>query len=210
MLFELPDGRVDQSVSPLEVVKFARKPLIRWSHAEAQERLAAFARKYVPAELLEQCLGELNRPGTATADWARKVAVAVYAARIRFGEEAVLEFIEDIAKHFMGDAITFAGQRFYAECFALHGTLARDHFVEHSPHLRTALFYRPHGNLFYDSLAEYFPERTRRLKLGTAWTARRLARHNGMLFSHPGGTAKDYEAAILNSTPFSDYYEAAR
>ena len=133
----------------------------------------------------------------------------MYASRIRFGEAGVLAFIADIEKYVVCETLSPSLKRYYTECFVQHGAAARNHFVEHSPFLRTMLFHRPHGNLFYDSLAEYFPARTRWLKRGTAWTARRLARHGGLLFSLPGGSAADYETAILNSTPFPEYYEAS-
>ena len=127
---------------------------------------------------------------------------------LAFGEESVQEFIDDIGKSVYGDTITFAGRRYFTECFALHGTAARDHFVEHSSHLRTAMFSRPHGHYFCEGLAEYFPAPGWKLKRGTAWTARRMARHDGLVFNHADRTAAAYEAAILNSTPFSDYFEA--
>ena len=210
ILYDTPDGRSETSVSPLEALPFRRKPKIKWSHAEARERLATFAARNVPAEYLDSCLAELGRPGGSTADWVRKIAAVVYSSRIRFGEAGVMAFVADLEKYVVCDSVTAAVKRYYAECFAQYGAVARDQLVEHSPFLRAMLFYRPRGNLFYDSLAEYFPARTRWLERGTAWTARRLARHNGLLFALAGGTAADYEAAILNSTPFAEYYEAAR
>jgi hypothetical protein len=208
VLFESPGGGVEQHLSPLEAVKFRRKPLIRWSNQEAQERLMQFAKKYVPDEFREHVIGELNKPCAQTLDWVRKIAVVIYASNPRFGEEAATEYINDAEKWIIGDNIHTGGKRFFLESFAIHGPRARDHFVENSGYIRNMVYYRRYSNMYYDSLAEYFPEDTWKLRWGTRWTARRLARHNGALFVHPDG--KDgYEQAILNSTPFRKYYEAA-
>jgi len=207
ILFETPTARLEQHISPLEAMIFTRKPLMRWSTQEAQERLLAFARKYVPNEFKEHVLGELNKPSNSTIDWCRKMAVVVYASNPRFGEEAATEYINDAEKYIIGDTVSMGGKRFFLESFATHGPRARDHFVENSGYIRNMLFYRRHKNMYYDSLAEYFPENNWKLRRGTAWTAKRMHRHNGLLFYHPDGQA-GYEKAILNSTPFRDYCEA--
>lgn len=205
--FETPSAKMEQHISPLETIRFSRKPLTRWSNQEAQERLLAFARKYVPNEFKEHVLGELSVPSNSTIDWCRKMAVVIYASNPRFGEEAATEYINDAEKYIIGDTVSAGGKRFFLESFATHGPRARDHFVENSGYIRNMVFYRRYKNMYYDSLAEYFPENTWKLRMGTAWTAKRMHRHDGRLFYHPDGRA-GYEKAILNSTPFRDYYEA--
>ena len=204
--YETAAGGLAVSVSPVQSLRFARKPLHKVSKPEALARLATFCRKWLPEHYREGLRPELGRRPDTTAAWQRQVGAAIYGAAIGFGVENVEAFVADVERYLVCDTADVSARRFVVESFAAHGGGARDTLVDYNPALSMAMLLRPQGNLFYDSLAEYFPERTWKLALGTRLTAWRLARHDGATLHTPGGFA-GYHAALLNSTPFRDYYE---
>ena len=208
LLYETATGELTKTVNLLEEVRFARKPLARVSVADAHERLQAFCAKWVPQHHRDVFAAELSRPASDAHTWGRQVGIAVYGATVGFGEASVRAFLKDYESHLVFDTFGGWNRRYLVEHFATYGALAKDALVEHGSVLRNMILYRTFGNLFYHSLAEYFPEPTAKLKWGSWFSARRMARHDGVLFHHPGGQP-GYERAILNSTPFREYYEAS-
>ncbi len=206
LMYETSNGSMITSVNLMEEVRFRRKPLARVSVTDAHLKLQAFIAKWVPRHLRDMHAAELARPAGDAHTWGRQVAVAVYGAAVGFGEENVRAFLADYETHLVFDTFSDWTTRHLVEHFAIYGATAKDMLVEHGLVLSNMILYRTHGNLFYDSQAEYFPEPTRNLRYGTWFSARRMARHDGQLLHHPGGQP-GYQQAILNSTPFRDYYE---
>jgi hypothetical protein len=206
VLFEKSDGELMRSVPFFEGTKFRRKPLTKISTDDAMNRLGQFARKRIAPATWDAIRTDFGKPPATTKDWIQQIGVVVYAAEIEFGEEGIKDFTKDYEKLLYNAVFEIGYRRYILESFAAHGTPARDTFVELSPQLSNLLFYRPHQNLFYESLQEYFPEKTSKLLWGTWFTAKRLGKHNGSVFYHPDGQA-GFQKAILNSTPFANYYE---
>ena len=204
--FESATGVLKTSTSPTQFLRVRRKPLCRVSKDDALARLNTFARKWIPEHYYEGVRRELGHRPDTTAGWHRQIAVAAYAAAVGFGVENVEAYLDDVEKYLVCDTPDPNSRRFALESFGARGGAARDSVIDFNPLLSRARLMRPGGNLFYDSLAEYFPVRSWKLDLGTRLSAYRLAKHNGEVLYHPGGYRGFYEA-ILNSTPFREYYE---
>jgi hypothetical protein len=206
LLYETNTGALTKSVNVFEEVRMRRKPLARVSVAGAHEKLHAFLAKWVPRHYQDVFAAEISRPAADADAWGRQVAVAVYGAAVDFGEENVLEFLRDYESHLVYDTFSMWTRRYLLEHFACFGSLAKDALVERGGVLGNMILYRARGNLFYESMAEYFPERTRSLDWGTWLSARRMARHDGTIIHHPGGRP-GFLAGIENSTPYREYFE---
>ena len=206
LLYETSTGRLTQSVHPLEEVRFRRKPMARLSVDEAHRRLHQFAQKWVPRHDRDVHQADLGQRPTNAYVWARQVGIVVYAAAMGYGAERVAEFIDDYEKLLVFDTHGEMIRRHLLENFGVHGSYGKDLLVEHGTVLANMLLYRRHGNLFYDSQAEYFPEPGKWLERGVRASAKRMARQDGFTFHHPAGRA-GYEAAIRNSTPYREYLE---
>jgi hypothetical protein len=207
--YESPNGRLMPSVGFFETVPFRRKPLLKVSIDEATERLHTFARKRIPQHFRDSSWSEFSKRPDETMKWLRQIAVAIYGAKIDFGATSIRELVKDFEKLLMCDVLDSGYRRYVEEHFAAMANKGRDAFVENSPHLSNILFYRPKRNLFYESILDYFPERSHRLRLGTFATAVRLAQHNGKVFYLPDGGTRAYFEAIWNTTPFREYCETA-
>lgn len=207
-VYENPAGRLMPSVGFFETVPFRRKPLLKVSVDEATERLQIFARKRIPQHFRDSSWSEFSKRPDSTKKWFRQIAVAIYSARIDFGSASVRELVKDFEKLLMCDVLDAGYRRYVEEHFAAMANKGRDAFVENSPHLSNIMFYRPKRNLFYDSITDYFPVKSSRLRLGTLATASRLAQHNGKVFYLADGGTQAYFQAIWNTTPFRDYCEA--
>ncbi len=206
-VYENPAGKLLPSVGLLETVPFRRKPLLKVSIEDATERLQTFARKRIPQHFRDSSWSEFAKRPEDTKMWFRQLAVAVYSARLDFGSASIRDMVKDFEKLLMCDVLDAGYRRYVEEHFAAIGNSGRDAFCENSPHLSNILFYRPKKNLFYESLTDYFPVKSKRLKMATLATATRLARHNGNVFYLADGSTMGYFHAIWNSTPFREYCE---
>lgn len=206
LMYETSDGTLTKSVNLMEEVEFRRKPLARLSVTDARAQLLEFLAKWVPRHFRDIYAAELDRPATDATTWCRQIAVAVYGAAVGFGAENIRAFLKDYERHLIFDTLNATYKRYIVEHFGIFGPTAKDSLVESGIVIENMILYRRHGNLFYQSQAEYFPEPTRKLRFGTWFSARRMARHDGQLFHHPGGQP-GYHRAIVNSTPYRDYFE---
>ena len=206
LLHEAPDGRLVTSTNLLEEVWFQRKPMTRISVDEAHRRMLAFAERWMPKLALDIHRAELSARPTNAAIWVRQASIIVYAAAVGYSAEHTERFLADYEKSLIFDTYSDFFRNLLIELFGVHGPMFKDHLAEHAMVLGNMMLFRRRGNLFYESMSEYFPERSRWERFGTWFSAWRMARHGGLIFNHPGGAA-EFRTAIQNCTPYREYLE---
>jgi hypothetical protein len=174
------------------------KPLIKISETGANKRLARFSAKY--------CSGGHVR-FASEPDALTKIISIIYTAQLPFRHSAISEFIDDVERDVLCDQLGYSAKHWLTEQFVCNRSHAKINFGRHFNEIMLQFAQRPHGRRFYQSILDYFPERSWKVKLGSLFSAWRLARMNGDFLYHPDGW-RGYYKAILDSTPFIDYVEA--
>lgn len=187
------DGRLRSVRAPLEPLPIPRKPLIKLSMAEAEQRLARFVEMYLPAGLPVLSGGSWRGRHGAVARLEAVIA-AVAGATLPRTAPATAQFVTDWEKLILLDQVGFHRRKHLAERLLAEGVGAKRLFLEDSYEFLNMVAQRPSGPLFFHNLSEFLPEGRRRWRVTPAIAAMQLAvmaRHG---LHHPEGWRGFYRA----------------